>query len=121
MLGAACSWAAQSLPPPHRNLPYLQYKDYLGNGSCTTCPLGTTTTTILASVMLSDCDACRPGFGSASINESNPVCEMCGTGTYSLGGQKYGKDCVDCPKPSGFTGQMVSRDVSIPSVGAWMP
>ena len=87
------------------------YKALIGNDTCLQCPSGTTTTITIASVARSDCDSCRPGFGNAAINLANPSCSICTTGTYSAGYTTGGAACSACPKPSLFTGTMVSREV----------
>ncbi|KAI8467373.1 MAG: hypothetical protein J3K34DRAFT_523771 [Monoraphidium minutum] len=92
------------------------YKDTLGWAECTQCPNATTTTIVFAAGELSDCDACRPGFGSnTSINLEAPLCTICASGTYSPGFVSGGAACTACPKPSGYTGNMVSRR------GVWTP
>ena len=103
--------AAKGLAPCVRGT----YKALIGNASCTTCPAGTTTTITMAATAQSDCDSCRPGFGTASINLANPSCAMCTSGAYSAGYNKGGQSCVACPKPELFSGTMVSRNVS-----AWL-
>jgi hypothetical protein len=87
------------------------YKALLGNSSCVQCPAGTITTVMQAADAISHCDACRPGFGSASINASAPSCSICGSGYYSPGRVVGGSPCQACPRPVGFTGLMVSRKV----------
>jgi hypothetical protein len=89
------------------------YKSDLGNATCSRCPSGTTTTITIASAFRSDCDACRAGFGAAAIDLSSPNCTICASGKYSFGYVTGGQDCVDCPKPDGYTGLMVSRRVSL--------
>ena len=103
--------AAKGLAPCVRGT----YKALIGNASCTTCPAGTTTTITMAATARSDCDSCRPGFGTASINLANPSCAMCSSGAYSAGYNKGGQSCAACPKPELFSGTMVSRNVS-----AWL-
>ena len=102
--------ASQGLTPCNRGF----YKDLIGNTTCTQCPNATTTTIMVAATELSDCNACRPGFGvpSGSIASlSAPSCGICTSGTYSSGYFTGGQACLPCPKPSLFTGRMVSRQV----------
>jgi hypothetical protein len=97
--------------------PCLQgfYKSLLGPSDCVQCPNGTTTTETFAPSSLADCDACRSGFGAASVSASTPACTICGSGTYSFGHVSGGQACQPCPKPDGYGGAMVSRRVR----GAW--
>jgi ferredoxin-like protein FixX len=91
------------------------YKSLLGSSACVTCPNGTTTTITFAPARLSDCDACRPGYGvSGSIDLSAPACTACPSGTYSFGYVSGGSTCQPCPAPDGYTGLMVSRKVRRP-------
>ena len=76
------------------------------------CPASTTTTLTMAAVARSDCDACKPGFGSARIDLSAPACSICASGLWSPGFVSGGRACAACPRPDGFTGRMVSRRVS---------
>lgn len=85
------------------------YKDGLGPATCDKCPNATTTTLTTTAIMLSDCNACRPGFGATSIDLTNPACTMCGSGFWSPGNVANGEACKECPRPAGFTGNMVSR------------
>ncbi|KAI8470025.1 MAG: hypothetical protein J3K34DRAFT_521703 [Monoraphidium minutum] len=86
------------------------YKSTLGDAACTVCPSGTTTSAVaLAATAESDCDACRPGFGAASINLAQPECAACESGTWSGGRVSGGAACEAYPKPDGYTGRMVSR------------
>jgi len=88
------------------------YKELIGETTCSQCPNGTTTAITVAATELSDCNSCRPGFGGSSIDLEAPVCAMCLSGTYGSGYKVGGEVCTDCPKPDGFTGDMVSRNVS---------
>ena len=106
--------AAKGLAPCIRG----SYKALIGNASCTTCPSGTTTTITMAATALSDCDSCRPGFGIGSVNLTSPSCTICSSGTYSAGYYTGGQACASCPKPSLFTGTMVSRQVCLMAVRA---
>lgn len=75
------------------------------------CPVGTTTTVIIAAEAASECDACLPGYGNATIDAAAPACGLCASGTYSFGYVQGGAACEACPKPDGYTGDMVSRKV----------
>jgi hypothetical protein len=90
------------------------YKSLLGDSPCVRCPAGTTTTLTFAPAALSDCDACRPGFGAAAIDPASPACGLCGSGTYAFGYVQGGAACEACPKPDGYDGRMVSRRVGRP-------
>ncbi|GBF97679.1 hypothetical protein Rsub_09737 [Raphidocelis subcapitata] len=89
------------------------YKEALGPAPCSACPSGTTTTGVSAAASLSQCDACRPGFGlppgTARIDAKAPACALCASGSFSLGGVAGGAACAPCPKPGGYSGNMVSR------------
>lgn len=86
------------------------WKELLGNVACTTCAAGTTTSITEGATALSDCDACKPGFGGVIADLSAPTCTKCTSGFYSPGNVKGGANCTACPKPSLFTGKMVSRN-----------
>ena len=91
------------------------YKALIGNAQCLQCPAGTTTTLVSGATALTDCNACIPGYGNPSgsiANPSAPSCGACSSGFYSPGGFVGGQYCSVCPKPSLFTGKMVSRPVS---------
>ena len=91
------------------------YKALIGNAQCLQCPAGTTTTLVSGATALTDCNACIPGYGNPSgsiANPSAPSCGACSSGFYSPGGFVGGQSCTACPKPSLFTGKMVSRAVS---------
>lgn len=83
--------------------------------SCTLRPRfpGTTTTKVVASTAVSECNACLPGYGSSGsgIDSTAPLCTACTDGTYSLGLVPGGQNCTSCPPPPGYTGKMVSRRV----------
>ncbi|GBF88751.1 hypothetical protein Rsub_01652 [Raphidocelis subcapitata] len=102
--------------------PCLQgsYKSLLGPSACVKCPSGTTTTLTFAPTALSDCDACRTGFGAAAISGTAPACAICESGTYSFGHTSGGQDCQPCPSPDGYSGAMVSRR-GIPSPDGCYP
>ena len=85
------------------------FKDTLGGATCSQCPNGTTTTITIAAVAKSDCNACRAGFGSSSVNLAAPACGMCDSGTYSPGFIAGGAACLTCPTLEHFTGLMVTR------------
>lgn len=85
------------------------YKSALGDSPCLACPAGTTTTSTIALKALSECDACRPGFGAAAIDAAAPACGACASGTFSPGYVRGGGACKACPKPDGYDGKMVSR------------
>lgn len=85
------------------------YKALLGNSSCVKCPAGTTTTLTFAPTQVSDCDACRPGFGADEVDLSAPACALCPSGTYSFGYVSGGLGCMPCTAPDGYAGVMVSR------------
>jgi hypothetical protein len=98
------------------------YKGFIGNGSCSQCPAGTSTTITMAAVAQTDCDTCRPGFGTGTADGkialgslSNSSCSLCASGTYSPGFTQGGANCTACPTTQNFTGTMVSRRVR----GAW--
>ena len=64
---------------------------------------------------MSDCNACSPGYGNPSgfiTSLKAPSCSMCPSGTYSPGYFSGGQFCAACPKPSLFSGKMVSLPVS---------
>lgn len=85
------------------------YKSLLGSSACVKCPNGTTSTLTIRAVALSDCDACRPGFGNAAVEPAAPGCALCASGTWSFGYVQGGKACEPCPRPTGYNGSMVSR------------
>lgn len=88
------------------------YKALMGPSACVKCPDGTTSTMVNAASQISDCDACRPGFGTGSsgvLNASSPWCAVCESGTYAPGNVRGGEVCQPCPHPAEFTGRMVSR------------
>ncbi|KAI8467396.1 MAG: hypothetical protein J3K34DRAFT_523791 [Monoraphidium minutum] len=88
------------------------YKSLLGPSGCVKCPDGTTTTITFAPAELSDCDACRPGFGvppDGAVDLSAPACGICDSGTYSFGYVSGGAACTPCERPDGYAGDMVSR------------
>ncbi|KIZ04286.1 hypothetical protein MNEG_3672 [Monoraphidium neglectum] len=92
------------------------YKGFIGNGSCSQCPAGTSTTITMAAVAQTDCDTCRPGFGTGTADGkialgslSNSSCSLCASGTYSPGFTQGGANCTACPTTQNFTGTMVSR------------
>ena len=90
------------------------YKALIGNATCSPCPSGTTTTITIGATALSDCNACTPGYGNPGgyIGDlTDPYCQVCNSGTYSPGYFTGGQACAACPKPSLFTGNMVSRQV----------
>jgi hypothetical protein len=89
------------------------YKSALGGSACLQCPAGTTSTANMALTHRSDCDACRPGFGSPGIDPAAPACAICPSGTYSFGMKKGGGECVACTKTKGYSGAMVSPRVSL--------
>ena len=78
------------------------------------CPAGTTTTVRMAAVAVTDCNACRPGFGAFTSNAQidltkPPTCSLCGSGSYSPGNFAGGQNCMKCPQAQDFSGKMVSR------------
>lgn len=85
------------------------YKSLLGASECVKCPNGTTTTLAIRSSELSDCDACRPGFGNDALDLASPGCALCPSGTWSYGYVLGGKACEACPRPANYAGDMVSR------------
>jgi hypothetical protein len=87
------------------------YKSLLGPSSCVSCPSGTTTVGYGGAIQASDCRACAPGYGSAGIDPASPSCGLCSSGTFSPGNRAGGAPCQACPRPSGFSGKMVSRPV----------
>lgn len=92
------------------------YKELIGNATCSQCPTGTTTAITMAATEVSDCNSCRPGFEGTSsglIDDLEaPTCQICTSGTYAAGYKVGGEACSTCPKPTGYTGAMVSRNVS---------
>jgi len=119
-----CAIAAGWMPDSRSGIkPCIQgyYKSLLGTSSCVQCPSGTTTTITIASAMLSDCDTCRAGFGIEAVNLTAPSCTICPSGTYSFGYVSGGQECMECPKPDGYTGSMASRRVSaLVWLGGWL-
>jgi hypothetical protein len=95
------------------------YKTLLGTSDCVACPSATTTSIEQGATERSDCDTCIPGYGAASINLQNPACAICESGFYSPGGIKGGEACAACAKPTGYTGNMVSRRVRFLCVWFW--
>jgi hypothetical protein len=93
-----------------------KYKALIGNADCLQCPAGTTTAIAMAATELSDCNSCRPGFEGNSSgligSLADPKCTICTSGTYAAGYKVGGEACSACPKPTGYTGAMVSRNVS---------
>jgi hypothetical protein len=99
--------------------PQGQYKPQIGDTACTGCPSGTTTTIVSGATLLSDCNACDPGFGvftTGTLNPFSPFCTMCESGKYAPGFYKGGEVCAACPKPELFNQTndvMVSRLVRV--------
>jgi hypothetical protein len=80
---------------------------------------------MMACTQKSDCNSCRPGFGGVIITLTAPACTKCTSGTYAAGYKVGGEACSSCPKPTGYTGTMVSRNVScwaclVASFSAWL-
>ena len=114
----AAGWAYTDVSDPSQGLAPCSrgfYKDLIGNATCSQCPSGTTTTFVSGAVAVSDCNACSPGYGNPSgfiTSLKAPSCSMCPSGTYSPGYFSGGQFCAACPKPSLFSGKMVSLPVS---------
>lgn len=73
----------------------------------------------MAASSIADCNACRPGLGSAgTIDPLSPACSPCADGTFSAGRVPGGNNCTPCPQAPGYTGRMVSRAVSAGTVQA---
>lgn len=93
------------------------YKSALGPAACSACPSGTTTSKILGASSLSDCDACRRGYGVAAggaIDPANPRCSACPSGSWGPGGRGSdgSAECRACPVPESYSGNMTSKPVS---------
>ena len=82
--------------------PRNTYNAKLSYGVCDDCPGNKATMILSGATLASDCDACKPGSAGAD-------CTSCISGKYAPGYVLGGGSCTDCPKPSGFTGNMVSR------------
>ena len=84
--------------------PCLQgyYKDTLGNATCLQCPSGTTTVITEAATSITDCNACRPGFGTwaqTAATRADTSCTICADGTFNYGynlAQAASSGCLAC-------------------------
>jgi hypothetical protein len=97
-------------PHPNNSPSTRTYKGFIGPAPCTSCPANSSTAAgHRASVAVTDCDSCKPGYGGLTVTAGAPACAICASGTFSAGYKAGGPACDACPQLANYTGRMVSR------------